>query len=205
MGKLHVLAVALLIAAAPQAKAQTEPPAASGLLTAHSYQAIPPGAAITIEAADDSDQYQRLKAAITTALRERGYQVVDDGPYVLEFYATEVIGSSGRDRSNGARATQSAVPGGDQAQSMGVLSGLNQNLFGNEASSGGTNQAAAEEPRRVHLSMMLSDQHAARRVWQGTASGELRRPGSFAATQSLVPFLVNRVGATVSNERFEMP
>jgi len=205
MVKFYALALALLVLSAPAARAQTASAAPTGALTARSYEALLPGSTIAVQAAEDSDQYQRIKAAIEASLRGRGYTVADDAPFVLEFYATEVTGSRVADRSNGGRALQSAVPGADQAPSMGVLSGLNQNLFGGDASRRGSDQGSAAEPSRVHLSMMLSDQRAARRIWQGTASGELRRPDSFAATQSLVPILVNRIGMTVANESFDLP
>lgn len=204
MAKFHALLAGLaLILVLPQAWAQTAPAQPTGSLTARAYSPLPAGAAIAVVASDDTDQYQRLKAAIESSLRARGYTISDNAPFVLEFYATEVLGSRVSQGTNGARALESAVPNAEQTQSMGVLTPLNQNLFGNETRSGAT--AGGSPQPQVHLSMMLSDQRAARRIWQGSASGEMRRPDSFAATQSLVPFLVDKIGTTVSNERFDVP
>ncbi|HUI16891.1 MAG TPA: DUF4136 domain-containing protein [Alphaproteobacteria bacterium] len=204
MGKLHALVAGFLVLMAPQAWAQATAGPPTGSVTARAYAPLPPGAAISVVASEDTDQYQRLKAAIEASLRARGYAVSDNAPFLLKFYATEVLGNRVSDKTNGALALESSVPNNDQTQSMGVLAPLNQNLFGGETASG-TTAGAASSRRQVHLSMMLSDQRAAKRVWQGSASGEMRRPDSFAATQSLVPFLVDKVGRTVTDERFDVP
>ena len=173
-------------------------------MTARAYAPLPPRAAISVVASEDTDQYQRLKAAIEASLRARGYTISDTAPFLLKFYATEVLGNRVSERTNGALALESSVPNNDQTQSMGVLAPLNQDLFGGETPPSASANGAASR-RQVHLSMMLSDQRAAQRIWQGSASGEMRRPDSFAATQSLVPFLVDKVGRTVTDERFDVP
>lgn len=206
MGKIGALLAAILALAAPAAWAQAPAGAATGTVTARAYQALPPGAAIAVEPAQDTDQNQRLKTAIEALLRERGYRVVDNAQLVLEFYATEVTGSQIVERPGGGRALESPVPGTGQGFRTGALSSLNQDLFGKGSKrSGDGPSGVAPPPSQVHLSMMLTDRRAARRVWQGSASGELRRPDSFAATQSLVPFLVQKLGMTVGAERFELP
>ena len=204
MARIHALLAGLLLLLAPAAWAQSDAPAPTGTVTARAYAALPPGSAIAVVPSEDTDQSQRLKSAIESSLRARGYVISDSAPLQLEFYATEVTGNPRGDNTNGARALESSVPNSDQAQSMGVLRPLNQNLFGDEA---GDNRTTGNTPpgRQVHLSMMLSDRTAAKRVWQGSAAGVLRRPGSFAATQSLVPFIVDKIGRTVTDERFDMP
>lgn len=202
-----LLAVALLLPAAPKAAAQALPPA-MGTVTARSYAPLTPGSTIAVVTALDSDQYERLKTAIENSLRARGFRISNDSPLTLEFYATEVLGGRTVDRANGGRAVQSAVPGIERSRSAGLLTDLNQSLFGEKPGNGpgavdpGTAQGAG---RQVHLSMTLTDSKAARRIWQGSAAGEMRRPDSFAATQSLVPFLVDKVGTTVTDERFDVP
>lgn len=206
MSKLSIGVAGLLAILAPTAWAQGVD-LSTGTVTARSYEPFHPGGAITVVKADDTDQYERLKAAIESALRARGYRVVDDGRFALEFYASEVLDNRAVERSNGgALASQSAVPlSPERAGSMGLLSGLNQRLFGdNSAQTPGASEARSA-PRQVHLSMTLTDQKAARRLWQGTAAGELRRADSFASTQSLVPFLVDYVGRTANGEKFDLP
>jgi hypothetical protein len=204
MGKFHALVAGFLVLTAPQAWAQATASPPTGTVTARAYAPLPPRAAISVVASEDTDQYQRLKAAIEASLRARGYTISDTAPFLLKFYATEVLGNRVSERTNGALALESSVPNNDQTQSMGVLAPLNQDLFGGETPPSASANGAASR-RQVHLSMMLSDQRAAQRIWQGSASGEMRRPDSFAATQSLVPFLVDKVGRTVTDERFDVP
>jgi len=204
MGKFHALAAAFLVLIAPFVWAQAASAQATGSVTARAYASLAPGCAISVVPAQDTDQYQRLKAAIEASLRSRGYVVSDNAPLLLEFYATEVTGGQVGGQTNGAKALESAVPNNEKTESMGVLTPLNQNLFGGETATGSA-ATGAPSPRQVHLSMMLSDQRAARRLWQGSASGEMRRPDSFAATQSLVPFLVGKIGMSATDERFDLP
>jgi hypothetical protein len=218
MRQLTAFAAGLILLAASAAGlagalAQDTPPA-TGTVIAKSYEPLPPNLAIAVVAARDTDQYARLKASIEAVLRARGYSVSDDGPLVLEFYASEVLGDRVVEKPTGALALKSVMPQPADNARIGLLSGLNQSLFGDDSgrgtvpaatpdSSGATDVQPA--PRQVHLSMTLTDQRAARRLWQGTAAGDQRRPDSFAATQALVPFLVSKVGMTVSHEKFDMP
>jgi hypothetical protein len=195
----------ILAATVAPARAQTAPDRATGMVTARSYEVLAPGAAIAVRPASDTDQYQRLKTTIEESLRARGFQVADNSRLVLEFYSTEVTGGPIIERPSGGRADKSSVPGQAQAPSMGVLTGLNQSLFGEQPQRGAGGGGETAAPREVHVSMTLTDQPAARRVWQGSASGEVRRADLFAATQSLVPFLVDRIGTTVGAERFDLP
>lgn len=176
---------------------------AAGSITARAYQLLASGATITVTPAQDTDQNQRLKAAIEAALRARGYRVAGDSTLVLEFYATEVVGHHVVEKPNGARALESPVPGTSQHFRTGLLSGLNESLFGNQAAP--RSPDTLPPPRQVHLSMTLTDQTAVRRIWQGSASGDVRRADSFAATQALVPFLVQAVGTTVDEQRLDLP
>lgn len=208
MHKLSILMASFLLILAPAVQAQSVD-RSSGSVTARSYEPFQTGSTITVVKADDTDQYERLKTAIESALRARGYRVADDGQFVLEFYASEVLGNGTVERPNGgALASQSAVPlSPERSGSMGLLSGINQRLFGENQTLGPEARESEGRPvyRQVHLSMTLTDQKAARRLWQGTAAGDLRRADSFAATQSLVPFLVRYVGRTANGEKFDLP
>ncbi|HLI13442.1 MAG TPA: hypothetical protein VKY65_17765 [Alphaproteobacteria bacterium] len=211
MRKTSFLTAVLVLGLAPLAWAQTSQPAI-GTITARSYSPLPAGAAIVVQPADDTDQSQRLKGDIEAALRAHGYRVVNDGPLVLEFYSSEVQGAEAIEKPGSRRLNQGSlppidkpIPRADQSSGTGLLSGLNQGLFGTTEEESASRTGKPAEPRQVHLSIMLNDNQAAQRVWQGSASGELRQPDSFAATQSLVPFLLSKLGTTVGMERFDMP
>jgi len=204
MARLQALVAGVLILLAAPAWAQTNAPPPTGTVTARAYAPLAAGAAIAVIPADDTDQSQRLKTAIEGSLRARGYVISDSARLQLVFYSTEVTGTRSSGNVNGARALESAVPNSEQAQSMGMLAPLNENLFGNDTSTANA-PTGGSIGRQVHLSMMLSDQPAAKRIWQGNASGLMLRPDSFAATQSLVPFLVDKIGQSVTDARFDMP
>ena len=199
-----LLATALLAVLPSLASGQSANTAA-GFVTARSYQPIASDIAIAVVAAEDTDQYERLKASIETSLRARGYRVSDDGPLVLEFYGSEVLDNRIVEKPTEARALRSAVPGTDRSNAAGLLDKLNDSLFGEKAASSSNAPDVQPATRQVHLSMSLTDRREAKRVWQGTAAGELRRADSFAVTQSLVPFLVNKIGTTTTDERFDLP
>ncbi|HUC60710.1 MAG TPA: hypothetical protein VMF53_02005 [Alphaproteobacteria bacterium] len=189
------------IVAAPAALAQQAPPP-TGTIDAREYAPLPAGDAIAVVMDQDTDQYERLKAAIETALRNRGYRVSDDGPLMLEFYGSEVIGSRPVDRAANAPANRSLAPVPAHDANLGLLTGLNHDLFGD------TGSAPDQEPgvgRQVSLSMTLSVKSTAARLWQGSAMGRARSADSFAATKSLVPFLVSALGRSENNQKFDMP
>jgi hypothetical protein len=220
MLKIHLFVASVLFGIAPvvyapvawaQVASADASAAATGTISARAYNALPAGAAIVVQPADDTDQSQRLKSAIELALKKDGYRVTDDGPLVLEFYSTEVLGPSVVNSSDCHRpdagwlgAANSAVPCTNQFPSTTPLAQLNQSLFG--AVDHAPNQpGAAPTPPQVHLSIMLNNRQIAKRVWQGSASGELVQPDTFAATAALVPMLVAKLGQTVGFEQFDMP
>ncbi|HYB11371.1 MAG TPA: DUF4136 domain-containing protein, partial [Alphaproteobacteria bacterium] len=172
--------------------------------TARSYQPLAAGTSISVQSANDTDQSERLKASIEASLRDRGYKVSDDSPLVLEFYGSEVLGNQVTEKPTGALALQNVTPETDRSNAGGLLDSINSSLFGGKGE-GVSNQPDTQPPvRQVHLSMTLSDRKAARRVWQGTAAGDLRNADSFATTQSLVPILVGKIGMSANNERFDL-
>jgi hypothetical protein len=177
---------------------------AHGNLTARSYAPLTPGAPITVEAAQDTDQYQRLKAAIEQSLRANGYQVAADGQLILEFYASEVLGGGPVEKQTGARTQQGLVRGTEPPYRTGILDKLNNSLFSGEVAQP-SKEGEPPPPRQVHLSMTLTDWNASRRIWQGSASGDMQRADTYASTQALVPFLVSKLGTTISGERFDLP
>ena len=214
MAKIADMIAAFLLIPMAVAWAQS-PDRATGTVSARAYQALAPGSAIAVVPAQDSDQSQRLKSEIETALRARGYRVADGAPLVLEFYASEVTGGPVIGRSSVARAQErpdglgrsehsTLVPDSTQRVPTGVISSIGDELFGGKGAASRSSESSAG-PRQVHLSIALDDRPAATRVWQGSASGELRGDDSFAATAALVPFLVNTLGQTVSGQIFELP
>lgn len=210
MRNLPPILVGSLIAAAFLAtlpsSALAQPTAtASGSVTARSYLPMAAGNAISVEASDNTDQYERLKASIEASLRERGYQVSDDGPLVLEFYGSEVLGNQVTEKPTGALALQSAIPGTDRTNATGLLDSINNSLFGEKGTSTSNQPDTQPVARQVHLSIILTDRKAAKRLWQGTAAGDLRDANSFATTQSLVPILVGKIGTSANDERFDLP
>ena len=192
-----------LLAPTPAAWAQNQnAPAPSGIIDARVYAAIPAGASIAVVMDQDTDQYERLKAAIETTLRNRGYRVSDDGALVLDFYGSEVIGGRTVDRAANAPANQSLAPVPAHNANLGLLSGVNQDLFGDQASASDNGAASG---RRVSLSMTLTDKASSSRLWQGSAMGIPRGADTFAATKSLIPYLVSAFGRTAQGEKFDMP
>lgn len=214
MAKIAGLVAAFLLISTPFAWAQG-PDRATGMLSARAYEALAPGSAVAVVLAQDTDQSQRLKSDIEAALRARGYRVADDAPLVLEFYASEVTGGQAVEKLTGALTQERSddlrrgehttlVPDSKQRVSTGVLSTIGDELFGGKGAATPPT-AAAPSPRQVHLSISLDNRPAAARVWQGSASGELRGDDSFAATEALVPFLVKALGQTISGQVFELP
>jgi len=215
MQKIHLFGASVLLGMAPivcvpgawaDASGIT-----SGIVSARSYNALPPGAAIVVQPADDTDQSQRLKHAIEIALKNNGYRVSDDGPLVLEFYSSEVFGPGivnstdcHRTEARPLRPVNSAVPCASQCPGSTPLAQRNQSLFG--AADHASNQPGATPTLpQVHLSIMLNIRQVTQRVWQGSASGELAQSDTFAATAALVPVLVGKIGQTVGFERFDIP
>ena len=214
MRKIAGLVAAFLLVSTPLAWAQA-PDRATGTVSARAYQPLTPGAAIVVEPAQDTDQSQRLKGDIEASLRARGYRVVDDGPLVLEFYASEVTRGQVVEKPSGAWTQNQTegygrgehitlVPGSDQRFPTEVLSTIGDDLFRSKGAATPPSDTSPP-PRQVHLSVSLNNRPAALRIWQGSASGELRGADSFAATEALVPFLVNTLGQTVSDQRFDLP
>lgn len=213
MRQISILAAGLLWAATlalspPVAWAQTQgaPQDAStptGTINARAYAPLPAGQAVAVVMSENTDQYQRLKAAIEGELRGRGYLVSDDGQLVLEFYGSEVIGGHTVDRAADAPGAQSLAPVPAHNANLGMLTGLNQNLFGDDQASGP--DAAATSGHQVSLSITVIDKQTARRLWQGSAAGVPHTADSFAATKALVPYLVYAIGRTATGEKFDMP
>jgi hypothetical protein len=177
----------------------------TGSVTARSYQPIVSGTAISVVSAENTDQYERLKASIEESLRARGYKVSEDGLLVLEFYGSEVLGNRVVEKPTEALALRSAVPGADRTEATGLLDSLNNSLFGEKSANSSNMPDTQPAVRQVHLSMTLTDRRVAKRIWQGTAAGDLRYGDSFGTTQSLVPFLVGKIGMSANGERFDMP
>ena len=208
MGKRLAAWAGCLLLLAAGAAAQTAATRGAGTIVAQNYAPAPSGLAVMVQPAQNSDQGERLKSAIEASLREFGARVADDSPLVLSFYATEINDAPPTGRPATGETHESLVPGSDQGFKMGMLSGLNQSLFGDQAKGAKPDQsnAATAAPRQVHLTMSLADQRGvARRLWQGRASGDVLQPDSFAVTLALVPFLVRRIGTTVADEHFELP
>ena len=215
MLKIHVLVATILLGLAPAVYATVAWADASGAptgtISARSYNSLPAGAAIVVQPADDTDQSQRLKSAIELALKKAGYRVANDGPLVLEFYSSEVLGPSvvnssdcHRPDAGQLRPMNSAVPCMGQFPGSTPLTQLNQSLFG--APDHASNQPGVTPALpQVHLSIMLNNRQVPKRVWQGSASGELAQADTFAATAALVPVLLGKIGQTVGFERFDMP
>lgn len=220
MLKIHLLVASVLLGIAPfvcapvasaQVASTDSSGAATGTISARAYNPLPAGAAIAVEPADDTDQSQRLKSAIELALTKDGYRVTEEAPLVLEFYSTEVLGPSVVNSSDCHRPdggwlgpANRAVPCTNQFPGATPLAQLNQSLFGG-ADHAPNQPGAAPTPPQVHLSIMLDNRRIAKRVWQGSASGELVQADTFAATAALVPMLVAKLGKTVGFEQFDMP
>lgn len=197
---LPVLAAACLTALCTPVLAQ---PAPTGSIQARLYAPMP-AEAIAVEPAQDTDQYQRLKSAIEASLKERGYRISNDSQLVLEFYASEVLSNRIVDKPTGAHTQQSPIPGNERQMPSGIIDKLNDSLFGRRTGPTEGGEGTAPPPRQVHLSMTLTDWSASRRIWQGSAAGDLQGGDTYASTQALVPFLVGKLGMTADQEKFDL-
>jgi hypothetical protein len=212
MRQISILAAGLLMAAisalsapawAQSAGAPQDSSTPTGTINARAYAPLPVGSAISVVMDENTDQYQRLKVAIEAELRGHGFLVSDDGQLVLVFYGSEVIGGHPVDRESNAPGARSLAPVPAHDATLGMLTGLNQDLFGDDQGSGP--DAAANSGHQVSLSMTLTDKNSAQRLWQGSAAGVPHNADSFAATKALVPYLVYAIGRTASGEKFDMP
>jgi hypothetical protein len=212
---LPALAMLLGLAALPAHAQNAQPLAVT--IDARAYAQLDPTSAITVEAANDTDQAQRLKADIITALEARGFRVEPNAAVVLQFYATEPQGGT-PDRSSTQSENVAARPSpvgptagvattagaNDQHFQTSLVSKITDSLFGTKEQSG----AAAPPPppgRAVHVNIDLNDRTAARRIWQGSAGTFTDRPDSYSVASTLVPALIERLGADATQERVDLP
>jgi hypothetical protein len=211
------LALAALLCVVSPAFSQSAPPPLAVTIDARAYAELDPSIPIAVEAANDTDQAQRLKADIVAALEGRGFRVDENAPIVLEFYATEPSGAPslpGTSLNSGYAAGGAATEGptegvtptaqANQAHfQTNVFSNITDSLFGHKSQS---SAAAAPPPgRSIHVNIEVNDRRAARRVWQGSAGTFTDRPDSYAVASAIVPALIERLGANTNREQVDVP
>jgi hypothetical protein len=221
-GSAPALAVALGLAAALAlslpAHSQDAPAPLSVTIDARAYAALDPASDIEVDAANDTDQAQRLKVDIVAALQARGFRIADGAPIVLQFYATEPYATSspqagyvspstiaGRPGPVGPNAgdTSATTPANGARFQTSVVSNITDSLFPSKSDSTG---APPPPPgRAIHVNIDVNDRRVARRVWQGSAGTFTDRPDSYAVSSALVPALIERLGANAQSEQVDVP
>lgn len=161
-------------------------------VNAFAYHALPEGAAIDVQAMDDTKFNLRVREAFLRALADRDHGAARSGTrFALEF---ETLG-----RFRAARRDQL---GEVQVDSMTGDASLRLKMWSSTGHSLLSRRSAGQASGRFLIVAVLYDRLEKRRVWEARASGPAGAHDDFSTAQKLIPLLADSLGETVRNQTF---
>lgn len=172
------------------------------LLNAISYKLIPQGAAYSVQALDNSDQSLELIRDFERILRNKGYAVHDDSPFVITF---EIRNEMGSYKTRNKRAVleldaHGGREGGEDAK-------MRFNLF--DSNSGGVfNEGKGEttimSKSQYRLDVSIDSRSNGKRHWQAWSVADLDRADGTELIRAMLPEVIDKIGHKVKSHIFEI-
>ena len=177
--------------------AQADAARAPGTVTTRALKDFAESDRITVSPYDDSDLNLRLKTEFEQLLRARDRNVTESDAELLLLFETETIPTDEVPRGPSLGSAQAGSAGVD----------VNVNVWSSTQDSvlGGRKKPGSLGVNVFHINALLRDKASGEVVWQGDAYHELVTTDTERIARSMVPFLVDNLGRTVTHEPFEAP
>ena len=194
---VSILAFCLLILSAP-----VPATAADGVLSAVSYQPLPPSLRVEVRTFDDSDANLEIQQEFERALRAKGVTISDDAPLVFNFEVSDQLGMLSRsgDRYVFSFETSGGRGGGENTEAR-------VNVF-NSQSGGllnkGAGQGRVSKPSVYRMDVNIEDRSSGKRLWEAWAEADLIAGNNRDLTRRMVPVIVQHIGGTAKSESFKV-
>ena len=175
--------------------------AQEGVLNSVGYEDIAPGTPIRVSPLDNSDQNLLLQELFERGLKAKGYAITRDANLVLSFESRNMVGAW---TNGGVRTLIEFKNNWDRAGqdppqvNLNIYNSSRGGLL-NKGHSGGTSIVT---PSHYRLDAFLDDSTSGQRIWQSWATADFNSAGSGAASQAMVPVMVDHLGSTVKNQPF---
>ena len=196
--------IALLSALASVVFLTTAAASADGTLNAVSYQPMPTGTTLSVRPLDNSDHNMLLKADFERALRGKGYTISDDAKLVFTFETMDTAGAwTGGGPNPFIELSNNPDQTGIEAPRVKF------NLFNTERG-GILNPDRTEVTRMVtpssfRIDVTIDSLTDGKRLWHGWSSINIGAGDNREMTRSMVPVMVEGLGKTVREQKFQVP
>ena len=177
---------------------------ADGTMSAVSYQPMPAGSALLVRPLDNSDHNMLLKADFERALRGKGYTIANDAKLVFTFETMDTAGAwTGGGPNPFVELSNNPDQTGIEAPRVKF------NLFNTERG-GILNPDRTEVTRMVtpssfRIDVTIDSLTDGKRLWHGWGSIDIGAGDNREMTRSMVPVMVDGVGKTVRQQKFQVP
>jgi len=177
---------------------------ADGIMSGVSYQPIPAGATLLVRPLDNSDHNLLLKADFERALRGKGYTISKDAKLVFTFETMDTAGAwTGEGPNPFVELSNNPDQTGIEAPRVRF------NLF-NTQRGGILNPDRTEVTRMVtpssfRIDVTIDSLTDGRRLWHGWSSINIGAGDNREMTRTMVPVMVDGVGKTVRQQKFQVP
>lgn len=177
---------------------------ADGTMSAVSYQPMPAGSALLVRPLDNSDHNMLLKADFERALRGMGYTISNDAKLVFTFETMDTAGAwTGGGPNPFVELSNNPDQTGIEAPRVKF------NLFNTERG-GILNPDRTEVTRMVtpssfRIDVTIDSLTDGKRLWHGWSSIDIGAGDNREMTRSMVPVMVEGVGKTVRQQKFQAP
>lgn len=164
---------------------------AAATVNAFAYHALPAGAAIDVQAMDDTKFNLRVREAFVRELAGRAHGPDRSGArFALEFETLGQFQAARRDQLGEVQVDST----------MG--SSLRLKMWSTTGHSLLSRRSAGQPSGRFLIVAVLYDRLEKRRVWEARASGPADAHDDFSTSRKLVSLLADSLGETVRNQTF---
>lgn len=175
-----------------------------GIVNGVSYLPLPTPTTFQVRPLDDSNENIVLKAEIETALRAAGFGVAEKSDLILNFETRNEIGawSSTDRRSILLLESKGGRDGGENARAQVNIFDSNSGALLNKGRRAGT---SITMPSSYRIDVDIEQTTTGKKLWQGWAIGNLGDAvDGRTLVHRMVPAMVDTVGKTIRQKRFEL-
>lgn len=172
-----------------------------GVLNAVSYRPFPSEMAFRVQTLDNSDEHLALVEEVKKSLTARGYHLSDDGSMILTVETRSEIGAwSTTDRRHVVEIQSQTNSHSDEQQ-------VKFNIFNSETGgilNKGSSGTTIVTPSQYVVEISIDNASDGKRHWQAWAAADLGQSSNLDLMRGMIPALTEVLGATVSQEKFQL-